>query len=106
MVFKHVACSAKAPFFYQVGFHISIFLPRFYDSLSTECLLYFELSHIIPKCVNNIFLFYLANGIQRGNEHHKEYAKHTDSDAVPRKHKLDVTAANNHSLVNQPREKS
>lgn len=71
----------------------------------TRCFLIFyqinigsKLSHIIPKCVNNIFFFYLANGIQHCNEHHKENAKHADSDTCPRKHKIDIVR--DHSFMN------
>ncbi len=63
----------------------------------------FESSHIIPKCVNDIFFFYLANGIQHCNEHHKEHTEHADSDTGPRQHKIDtIRSADEHSFVDQP----
>jgi hypothetical protein len=47
-------------------------------------------SHIIPKRINNIFLFDLTNGIQHCNKHNKENAEHADSDAGPGQHKNDT----------------
>lgn len=64
----------------------------------------FELIHVIPKCVNNIFSFYLASGIQHCNEHHKEHAEHADCHTAPREHKIDIVSpADYHTFVNQPR---
>lgn len=64
----------------------------------------YESSHIIPKRVNNIFSFYLANGIQHCHEHHKEHAEHADCHTAPWKHKIDIVRpSDEHSFVNQPR---
>lgn len=61
----------------------------------------FESSHVIPKRINNIFFFYLANGIQHCNKYNKEHTKHADCHTAPREHKINISAADDHALINQ-----
>jgi hypothetical protein len=35
-------------------------------------------SHVIPQCIDDIFLLYLTDGIQHCDENDQEYAQHTD----------------------------
>ena len=62
-------------------------------------------SQIIPKCINDIFLFYLTSGIQHCNKYNKNNAKRTDYHTAPGKYKIDVVTTadrpSDHAQINE-----